>query len=152
MAAPQAPLLEPRGYSPQQAQVPLVVLVVLVAVPLVVLVVLVAVLVVVLEVPQQPTLMALPCLRARRLPPQLLVALREEAGALVGAPTLMPLARLLARLLGLQPPPELVQEPEHLPKPRSSPSTQLPPRPPSESPTVLPFLWWARLSSRPWGA
>ena len=52
MAAPQATLLEPRGYSPQQAQVPLVVLVVLVAVPLVVLVVLVAVLVVVLEVPQ----------------------------------------------------------------------------------------------------
>jgi hypothetical protein len=52
MAAPQAPLLEPRGYSPQQAQVPLVVLVVLVAVPLVVLVV--------LEVPQQQTLLALP--------------------------------------------------------------------------------------------
>ena len=61
MAAPQVPLLALRGYSLHQAQVVLVVVVVLL---------LLLVLVVVLVVPQQPTLMALPCLQARRLPLQ----------------------------------------------------------------------------------
>ena len=60
MAAPQVPLLALRGYSLHQAQVVLVVVVLL----------LLLVLVVVLVVPQQPTLMALPCLQARRLPLQ----------------------------------------------------------------------------------
>ena len=54
------PLLALRGYSLHQAQVVLMVVVLL----------LVVVLVVVLVVPQQPTLMALPCLQARRLPLQ----------------------------------------------------------------------------------
>ena len=53
------PLLALRGYSLHQAQVVQVVVVVLLLV-----------LVVVLVVPQQPTLMALPCLQARRLPLQ----------------------------------------------------------------------------------
>ena len=60
MAAPQVPLLALRGYSLHQAQVVQVVVVLL----------LLLVLVVVLVVPQQPTLMALPCLRARQLPLQ----------------------------------------------------------------------------------
>jgi hypothetical protein len=59
MAAPQVPLLALRGYSLPQAQVVQVVVVVLLLV-----------LGVVLVVPQQPTLMALPCLQARRLPLQ----------------------------------------------------------------------------------
>ena len=59
MAAPQVPLLALRGYSLHQAQVVQVVVLLLVVV-----------LVVVLVVPQQPTLMALPCLQARRLPLQ----------------------------------------------------------------------------------
>ena len=59
MAAPQVPLLALRGYSLHQAQVVQVVVVLLLLV-----------LVVVLVVPQQPTLMALPCLQARRLPLQ----------------------------------------------------------------------------------